>query len=100
MTTFQRAVLAYVQAHPECTGMDVAVAFKAERSMLYGWQRPTSAAIAYLRFRGYLEDVARRCEHCGSALTRRSKNVPLLITERGLEELGLVEGILKPQRLF
>jgi hypothetical protein len=88
--TFALRVLAYIEQHPGCSSIEVAIAFKAEPSRVYGYQRPTSTAIAELRRREFLSDVAKCCKHCGSALTRNTQNVPLYVTPAGSATLAML----------
>ena len=89
--TFQDQVLAtiYVMtAHRQvCTGALVMSILKPDDSPLYGYQRRVSSAIVSLRRLGYLNDVTRRCRVCHCALTRRNRNVPLVVTDKGIAYL-------------
>lgn len=86
MTPLERQVGVYIRDHDGCTSIDVATALKPPESFLkiFGWQRPTSRAIAVLRLElKYVVDVEKRCPACGRAMTRHLKNVPLHLTELG-----------------
>ena len=90
--TFQDQVLATIYAmtgaQQVCTGALVMSILKPQDSPLYGYQRRVSAAIVSLRRLGYLDDVARRCHVCHGALTRSHRNVPLIVTDKGIARLG------------
>ena len=89
--TFQDQVLvtiyAMTGAKQVCTGALVMSILKPQDSPLYGYQRRVSSAIASLRQLGYLDDVTRRCRVCHGALTRRHRNVPLIVTDKGIAHL-------------
>lgn len=76
-------VLEFIATHTgEVTGMDVANRFPVE-SKEYGRQRYTSGLIARCRKLGYISDCDR-CNHCNRALTRSRRNVPLVLTTKGM----------------
>ena len=76
--------LALANGEYDVTAMDLAVLFR-EGEVTKGFYHPISQAVASLRRKGLLADVAQRCPHCNSALTRGQKNVPLRLTSDGLQ---------------
>lgn len=78
-TVIEQRVYDAIKAEPGITGAQLLTQVQVPESVLYGRQRPISSAIASLRSRGYVSDVSRRCDHCGSALTRGDRNVPLTV---------------------
>lgn len=58
-----------------------------EASPVHGAQHLASQIIANLRRDGLIEDVADRCPTCRGARTRGQHNVPLVITQRGIDYL-------------
>ncbi len=85
MTADERLVLDYIHHNPGTTQAlllhEFAVEFADSRA--YGTQRRVSRIIARLRRLKLLRDVKSRCKHCGSALTRGTRNVSLRTTARG-----------------
>jgi hypothetical protein len=80
------AVLMFIHEYSgKVTGIDVAMAFPVE-SKIYGRQQFTSALIARFRHAGFIKDCDR-CQCCKRALTRGERNVPLHITEKGIQYL-------------
>lgn len=71
----------------EVTSAELSALFPVD-NVTYGRQRYTSQLVSKLRKAGFIEDVAKRCDHCGAALTRSHRNVPLRITTLGLEYLS------------
>lgn len=84
------AILVYLHTHLGNTAIDVANAYPVE-SKVYGRQRAASSRVAALRKAGYIEDV-ERCSHCGGALTRGTRNVPLFLTPKGEQRVKELRG--------
>ena len=78
MTTARRAY-DFIAQNPGCTSVEVAKHLNVN-SQVFGLQRAGSAAIAYLRHRGLVQDC-RRCQTCGRSQTRHQRNVKLYVTE-------------------
>lgn len=93
--SFTDDVLLYIhecnEKAQECYSTHVMTALQPKDSELYGMQRKVSQAVAALRRRGLLDDVAARCPTCHSALTRHVRNVPLNVTAAGRGRVSALE---------
>lgn len=89
LTPFDKQILAKLFLHTiietqEISQTDLGLLLPVEDAK-YGPAYAVSRRLPHLRKHGAINDVALRCNHCGSALTRGQQNTPIKLTPLGQE---------------